>query len=396
LSAGAHWTLVAPDWESLDTIGRNHLPFVLWPVCGRPVLSYWLEAALHEEVASITIHAQDRPHLIRSWLAQGDYWSKPIEVSTAPAPSHGAHVETMDRLPGMARPVPVVDGRELLQRWFELHGAALATLAKSGGLAIDREVSPGVWAAPGASIHPTATLSAPCWIGPRAQVGPGCRLGPDVYLGSHAVLDEDVEAVKAIVCDETFVGRHTRLENTAARGGILLNWERGVRVEIVDDFILADLGARACVPGMAERLLAGLLWILLLVPAKLWNLGEHPAWREVLLPGGRQILLKTRRRGPLLLRRQPWLRAVASGHLKLSGILPRNRAEWDQLAPELRNLFERSPAGVLSLSDLFGCHDPTQPDEWMHAAYQAGSPDGAGARQAARSFWNIAVKTPLD
>lgn len=386
---GADWALVAPDWAALDQTWKNPLPFVLWPVCGKPLLAYWLDEAVRNEASAITVFASDRPHLIRAWLDRGEYWSKKIGVLSGDPPAGGA-VHLMTDLPGAVEELP----SELVARWFAMHRRALS-LRESGALLIDREISPGVWAGPGAAIAPSAVLTPPCWIGPRARVGARCRLGPDVFVARRAVIDDDVEAEQAVVCEDTYIGRHTRLEKSVAQGGLLLNWKLGVAVNILDDFILADLGPSTLRPSFAERLLALLLWAPCVLAGALLNLGRGPARQTVAATPSGPLTLHTWPSGPLLLRRARWLGAVIRGRLRMVGILPRSADQWEALPPEMRSLLERSPAGLLSLSDLHGCHDPSGPDEWMHAAYQAGAPDGEGRRQALRAAVGIAFKTPL-
>lgn len=384
-------TLIAPDWSQLDTIWKNPLPFALWPVCGKPILSYWLDLALHENPDIVVIHAADRPHLIRAWLDQGNYWSKKFELSTGgDVPADG---RLMDTLPGSGISGPVENGAALLERWFALHDAA-TTLRHAASLPIDREITPGVWAAPGSVIHPTAKLTAPCWIGPKVLVGPGCNVGPRAYLGGQSILEEDVEVTEAVVCDETFVGRHTRLYRSAAQGGLLLDWGRGVAVRIQEDFILADLSRHPARPAFMERLAAFALRLIFRPVALFWNLGQRPRKQTVLVRDA-SLHLATWPRGPLLVRRESWLAGVASGRLRLLGILPRGKGAWDALPAEIRSALENAPVGVLALSDLFDCHDADEPDEWMHAAYQAGAPGGAGFRQLKRAALQLAFKTPL-
>jgi len=60
-----------------------------------------------------------------------------------------------------------------------------------------------------------------------------------------------------------------------------------------------------------------------------------------------------------------------------------------------RALLEGSPPGILALSDLHGCHDPVEPDEWLHAVYQAGAHGGAGRQQAIKAAFTIASKKAL-
>jgi hypothetical protein len=388
------WLLVSPDWEALDTVWKQPLPFILWPVCGKPLLAYWLNEALRGNADSITVLTQDRPHLVRAWLEKGDYWSREIKVISNERSATWDESHQMDSLPGTRCSGEVTDGRELLERWFTLHAPAL-NLRETGELVIDRELSPGVWMGPGATIHPSAKLVAPCWIGPRARIGARCRLGPNVYVSNRAVLDIDVEASEAIVCADTYVGRHTNLHKSAAQGGLLLNWKLGVSARIVEEFILADLSSRANRPRFWERLLAALLRGIAAVPARLLNSGRRPAVKSVASGDGKRFTLRTWPSGPLLLRREQWLQSVVAGRLKLFGVLPRSDADWEAVPPEIRALLQNASAGVFALSDLYNCHDPTEPDEWLHAAYQAGAPKGLGKKQTRRAALNIALKTPL-
>ena len=65
------WHLIVPEWAEFDTIWHSPLPFVLWPVCEKPLLTYWLDEAVRQGISSVSIEAVDRPHLIRRWLEAG-------------------------------------------------------------------------------------------------------------------------------------------------------------------------------------------------------------------------------------------------------------------------------------------------------------------------------------
>lgn len=394
MSAAKNWLLIAPEWESLDTIWKQPRPFILWPVCGKPLLAYWLDEALRAGAGTIAVLEFERPHLVRAWLDKGDYWSREVRVISREGGETWEERRTMDALPGGEPPAAVRDGRELLERWFELHVEALR-LREGIGLSIDRELAPGVWAGPGAVVHPDAELTAPCWIGPQTRVGARCKLGPNVFVSKRAVIDDDVSAKDAIVCANTYVGRHTDLEMSAAQGGLLVNWKLGVAVRIVEDFILADLSPRVNQPGWGERLLAAILKVVVAGPARLWNWGRTPVEKTILSGDGRSFAVKTWPCGPLVIRREPWLDSVIAGRLKLFGILPRSEADWQLIPAEIRSDLEGAGAGVFALSDLYNCHDPAEPDEWMHATYQAGAADGSGLKQTRRSAFRIALKNPL-
>jgi len=391
---GVPLRLVAPDWAALDTVRRDPLPFPLWNVCGAPLLAFWLEEALRSEREGVVIHAVDRPHLIRRWVEQGNYWSLPIEVSGSP-PSEEMTVDGwLDRLPGMEALEPVGDGSAMLRRWLRLQRQALY-LRHQQALAIDREVGPDIWLAPGARVADDVELRGPCWIGGGAEVGSGCRLGPEAYIGPRSILEEDVEVESGIIGPSTYVGAHTRVANAVAEGGVLCDWQRGVAVQIHDALVLRDLGPDRFVSNLMGRLLAWLgSW--LLAPWVGWvNRGAEAREWEALGPRGRTVRLREWPRGPLWMRRHPWWREVARGRLRWFGVLPRDQAAWEKLEPEARNLLERYPAGVFALSDLHDAHSAEDAEEWLHAVYQAGVPDGAGARQVKRAWWRLIWKRPL-
>jgi len=389
------WHLAAPDWASLDTIWRSPQPFVLWPVCDKPLLSYWLDEAVRAGVESVSIEAVDRPHLIRQWLDQRDLWSRSIEIHS----KSGVNAEwtrvVMQGLPGADDPPPIVSAKDLMNHWYHLQVEALRRRA-SGMVHLDHEYRPGVWFGPGAGASADAIFTPPCWVGSRARIGPGCRIGPHAFIGAGVILDSDVEVAEAIVLTDTYVGSHTTLKRGAVQGGLLMDFERGVGVEVVDEFVLARLGGPASSPPWFERLLAAVAMFPLEGIARLFNLGVHPSETTVQVGRSRRINLRSYPEGPLVLRRSGWLGQVAAGHLRLVGVLPRTGDDWENLPSETRSALEQAPVGVFALSDLYHCHSPGQPDEWMHAVFQAGSADGIGQRMAWKSLPHIALTTPAE
>jgi len=388
------WHLIAPDWASLDTIWRSPQPFLLWPVCDKPLLAYWLDEAVRRGVPSVTIEAVDRPHLVRRWLDQRDLWSRSIVVHAQPGGGEGKECLPLRSLPGAE--VPAVESAgDLMRHWYGLQVEALRRRS-SGMVHLDHEYRPGIWFGPGARASADAVFTPPCWVGSHASIGPGCRVGPQAFIGPGVFLDRDVEVVESVVCAETYVGSHTTMKRMAAQGGLLMDLERGVGVEVLDEFVLAPLGAAASVPSWAERLLAAVVALPLEAIARMAHRGAAPAETVARLTRSRSVRLRTYATGPLCLRRAGWLRHVAAGKMRLMGVLPRSEDDWAALSAEARSVLERAPAGVFALSDLYGCHSPAQPDEWMHAVFQAGAADGAGQRLARKNLFRIALTTPIE
>ena len=389
------WHLVAPDWAPLDTIWRSPQPFLLWPVCEKPLLSYWLDEAVRAGVESVSIEAVDRPHLVRQWLDQRDMWSRAIEVRSTPGGGEGRELFLLESLPAMVKPASVHCASDLMKHWYELQVEALRRRA-SGMVHLDQEYRPGIWFGPGAGAADDVVFTPPCWVGSHARIGPGCRIGPHAFIGTGVFLDEDVEVAESVVCADTYVGSHTSLKRMAAQGGLLMDFERGIGVEVVDEFVLAPLGSSPASPPWLERMLAGLVSIPMEWIARLFNRGAESRETTFQLGRSQSLNLRSYSRGPLCLRRSGWLRQVAAGKMRLVGVLPRTAEDWKSLSPDARSALEQAPVGVFALSDLYHCHSSRQPDEWMHAAFQAGAANGVGQRMARRSLLRIALTTPVE
>jgi len=109
---------------------------------------------------------------------------------------------------------------------------------------------------------------------------------------------------------------------------------------------------------------------------------------------GLNLMLEGGSRGPLLLRRWPWLRQVALGNFCWFGILPRGDDEWTYLSAETAERLRSSPPGIFSWADLQGCHNPSSPDEWVHAAYQVLQPDETVKHLLQRQIVHLALLRP--
>ncbi len=389
------WHLIAPEWAEYDSIWHSPLPFLLWPVCEKPLLTYWLDEAVRQGIPSVSIEVVDRPHLVRQWLAGSALWSRSIEVESHPGGGDGKVCFFIDGLPGQNNLAPVKNPKDLMQRWYDLQVEALRRRS-TGMIHLDHEYIPGVWFGPGAKASDKAIFTPPCWVGSHARIESGCRIGPDAFIGQGVYLDEDVEVVASIVCKDTYVGPHITLNHMGAQGGLLMDFDRGVGVEVLDEFVLSSMGSASTRPSMLERIVSYLLSFPLEYLAKIVN-RNIPAKKTVFqLSRSKTVCLKSYGKGPLVLRRASWLKMVAEGKLKIYGVLPRTEEDWKLLPPEARSVLDQAPAGVFALSDLYQCHSPKDRDEWMHAVFQAGHPLGPGRSRVFFSIFRIAFTTPLN
>ena len=382
------WQLVAPDWSALDTVWKNPQPFVLWPVGHQALVAHWMDEAVRRGFETVELFVADRPAEVRALLEGGAYWSRRLRVipvaSEADAPADALR---LTGLPGDENAALPGDGQQLLQHWLALQKRWLAQRDTSA-VTLDTRHASGGWVGPQAKIHPSAKLTAPFWIGAHATIGAGCEIGPDALIGRNAVLDENVTVRQGCVLSRTYLGRHTELVNAAASGGTLLHFDRGCRVEIAERFILSPVAGDDRGASASQRLMAAALFLLLAPLAKLWC----QSWEErvVPTPDGAPIRLRTGTAGPLWVRRWPWLAEIARGNLRWVGILPRAEEAWGLMPAELAAPLRASEPGVFSLADVHGCHDPADPEEWIHAVYQAQRADPKVTATVLKNFWRIA------
>lgn len=232
-------TLSAPDFSAIDTLARRTDPAVLWPVGPQALAAHWLDHAVRLGCRRVVIHAADRPALIREELAGGAYWSLEIEVSTDPAP---ADAVALLRLPNdPQRPAPQT-AADLLEWWLQLNLRWLAS-RNPGAVSIDRYREDGGWIAPRATVHPSATLTAPYWIGAGTEIGPDCRIGPHAVVGAGCLLERDVRLENSLVLPGTFLGSHLDVDGKIFAGATLLDPGTGTRVDITDPFIASLLAS---------------------------------------------------------------------------------------------------------------------------------------------------------
>jgi len=91
------------------------------------------------------------------------------------------------------------------------------------------EVSPGVWVAEGADVHPEAVLKGPLYVGDYAKVEAGVELREFTVLGSNVVAKSGAFLHRAVVHDNVFIGPQTNLR--ACVVGKNTDIMRGARLE---------------------------------------------------------------------------------------------------------------------------------------------------------------------
>ena len=377
------WKLLVLDWCSLDELWQNTDPFCLWPVGNQPLVAHWMDRAVDEAIDDIEIFISDRPTAVRHYLNSGAYWSRKIKVTP---------ISTDDKAPDDAIPLigfphdntidePIASSADLLRHWLSLNQRWLEQIDLYK-LRVETPLTERGWVGSQVRIHPSAKLVAPYWIQGKSDIG------AFACIGANTIIDENASVRTSIVLPGTMVGRNTSLHQVAVEGGLLLDAKHGCRVPITDAFILSNLGQRICKTSISERLLAISLFVLASPIVAL----SHIDWTiiEAHDGSGGALELKTGENGCLLARRWHWLREVFKGRMRLIGILPRP-LEWNiNDDRELDQRLKEARPGVLSLSDLHNCHNAYEPNEWIHASYQALSGDKNIRKLIRENFWKLA------
>jgi mannose-1-phosphate guanylyltransferase / phosphomannomutase len=73
------------------------------------------------------------------------------------------------------------------------------------------EISPGVWVAEGAEVHPDAVLRGPLYVGDYAKVEAGAEIREHSVIGSNVVVKTGAFLHKAVIADNVYVGPQTNL-----------------------------------------------------------------------------------------------------------------------------------------------------------------------------------------
>ncbi len=384
--------LFLPDWSFLDQLWKSHLPIALWPVGKQPLLFHWMDWAVRQGIATVEIATADRPAEIRQSLGSGHYWSREVKVTSLrvsePPDEHFLHVKG---LPEGEAKTPA-DARQLLQQWWQWNVEWLDQ-PRPDGPRLEKEHIKGVWIEPGVRIHPTAQLTPPVWIGTRSEIGKSCRIGPYALIGSKCVVDEDVVITQSMLQAGSYAGRHIALQHMIADGGILLDTNKGIRVDIPEAFVLSRPDDLDPPPSWLSRSLAGMVWLLLALPA-LTLRGATVVRPGVVLANGDIINVAEGSRGPLLLRRWSWLPQIIRGRFHWFGVLPRSAEALMSVPAETGQRIHHARTGIFSLADVHGVHHPNHEEEWVHAAYQALADTGEMRKMLLKSTWTLLTKIP--
>lgn len=110
------------------------------------------------------------------------------------------------------------------------------------------EISPGVWVAEGAEVHPDAVLRGPLYIGDYAKIEAGAEIREHTVVGSNVVVKSGAFLHRAVVHDNVYVGQHSNLRGCVI--GKNTDVMRATRIE--DGAVIGDeclIGEESIIQG---------------------------------------------------------------------------------------------------------------------------------------------------
>ncbi|TDC25615.1 mannose-1-phosphate guanyltransferase [Streptomyces sp. 8K308] len=110
------------------------------------------------------------------------------------------------------------------------------------------EISPGVWIAEGAEVHPDAKLRGPLYVGDYAKIEAGAEIREHTVIGSNVVVKADAFLHRAVVHDNVYIGPQTNLRGCVI--GKNTDVMRAARIE--DGAVIGDeclVGEESIVQG---------------------------------------------------------------------------------------------------------------------------------------------------
>ncbi len=296
-----------------DALGAA--PWSLAPVCGKPLLEYWLEWASEARIREITLVLDDGAYEIESFCGDGGRWGLDMvfgfqkETETPARYMRRSPDRWRDGLlyvegpvfPGRldaTRPsVPDTGGTwastgvdgprcvvstetDVISRWIEF-----GKLPSSGddwketGLTPrviedirtyydlnmrmvagerDRYVRSGYVAREGVAIGynvqipPSVELHPPLSIGNDCRFHPMAVIGPNAVIGNRVIVDRQTEIADAVVLDGTYLGRHLEIKEKIVAGNRILAPSAGIQVDVEEPWLAASLERRVRTADVAR------------------------------------------------------------------------------------------------------------------------------------------------
>ncbi len=283
------------EWLPADT----GCTWPLLPVGNRPLIEYWIECCIANNIRDVRIILADDAHAIESFCGDGSRWGITIEYSfvregTPPdayprrSPSRwedgllylrgplfprrdGSELRPIaenesfalgpdaflcrdpERLrvfldggdfPGDSLPFPpglrpqsLASAKDYFDLNMDLVGGEITRYLQPGySLLDDSFVGYNV------VLPPSCQTTTPLMIGNDCRLRPLCAVGPSAVIGNNVVIDSQAELSTCVVLDGTYIGRNLELRGKIVGRNVIIDPETGVSLSLEDPILLGRTG----------------------------------------------------------------------------------------------------------------------------------------------------------
>ena len=112
-------------------------------------------------------------------------------------------------------------------------------------------------------------LKPPLIVQDHTCLGRGTAIDGDVIVGSNVLIDDGSILKRAIILNNTYVGRKMHIENKVVCGRTVIDVQTGVSVELEDDFLVGDITKRTLDRFSLAESVTALILLIYLLPSYL-------------------------------------------------------------------------------------------------------------------------------
>ena len=111
------------------------------------------------------------------------------------------------------------------------------------------------------------TLKPPLVIQDHSALGRSTVLEGDVIIGSNVLIDDFTHLRRAVIFNNTYIGRHMQIEDKIVAERMVIDIKTGAHVEMSDDFMVGNTRRRAIDRFAVAEFIIALLLLILLLPS---------------------------------------------------------------------------------------------------------------------------------
>ncbi|MGH1363389.1 MAG: sugar transferase [Calditrichia bacterium] len=263
-----------------------------------------------------------------------------------------------------------------LDRLWELQ-CDISLLARKGFRLEGWQLEDDVWVGMNTRIHPSVRLEPPLIIGNNVSIERGVHLGCGSVIGNNVVVDSNSSVLSSTIMRDSYIGCDVDIHDAIVNKKSLVSMPAKVQTLIHDQFMLGDVKISWYANYLA-RFVHGFIALFMLILFSVVIIGDilirtvqgrrtlsrlrrtstrvkhdldgtiHPTYVNLYLSSG----------GVTLLDRLPGLWNVVCGDIRLIGVAPLKKEEYETLSEKWKTERSTCPTGLFQLWDADGIRNP--------------------------------------